>query len=87
MPKITIAQAIKCLITALKKDPGYRYSWQANIAMAYKDNEYWYRKASKRRYMTKADRHAIANKAADYFLTILCMTSKSKKPAPKRSKQ
>jgi len=62
---------IKDLINALKKDKGYRIAWVANIAMAYKDNEYWYRKKTGKKYLNRNDKHIIANKSAEYFLNLL----------------
>ena len=64
--------AIKHLTTQLKKDEGYRLSWQANIAMAFKDNWGWYEKKTGKRYMNRKDKHIIANDAANYFLDLLC---------------
>ena len=60
------------LIKELKADKGYYESWKANIAMAYKDNEYWYRQKTGKKTLNKQDKHIIANNAADYFLQLLC---------------
>ena len=62
--------AVEQLCKALRQDKGYWYGWQANIAMAYIDNEHWYRKKNNKvgKYLSRADEHAIANEAADYFL-------------------
>ena len=62
---------IKELVKALKEDKGYYMSWQANIAMAYKDNEYWYRQKTGKKYLNNKDKHIIANNAAKCFLQLL----------------
>jgi len=64
-------EAIEHLRDEFKKDPGYRYGWQANIAMAYKDNERWYMEKTGKKYLNKEDKHTIANNAANYFLDLL----------------
>ena len=38
-----IKEAMAKITTELKNDTGYRKSWKANIAMAYKDCEHWYK--------------------------------------------
>lgn len=58
-----LSNALNILITKLKNDPDYRMSWQANIAMAYQDATRW---------DETGNIHTVANKAADYFLNILC---------------
>lgn len=66
------AFTIKALSHALK-DPEYRLGWVANIAMAYLDNQRWYRDKNgiKGNQMSYKNRHAIANQAAEYFLDQL----------------
>ena len=54
------------------KDPEYRQSWVANIAMSFLDNWSWYAKKKKKTVMSFHDRHKIANNAAEYFLGLLC---------------
>lgn len=66
------------LVVALK-DPGYRRVWVANIAMAYLDNERWFREKTGKRIPSKAEKYKIANDAAEYFLDQLC------KPTPRRT--
>lgn len=44
-------------------------AWKSNIAMAYKDNYNWHMK--KKKNPSFNDRHIIANKAAEYFLSLL----------------
>ena len=78
MKKSPIADLLEAL-----KDPGYRIGWVANIAMAYKDNERWYRDKTGKRYLNSRDRYNIANKAAEYFLELLL---KSPTPEAKKGK-
>jgi hypothetical protein len=55
------------------KDPAYRYGWQANIAMAFKDQmDYGNDDPS-----TSLGRHDIANKAAVRFLEQISPTKPS----------
>ena len=77
MTKPTIQQSIASLVEALEEDkePGsYFYTWQANIAMSFKDE--W-----RRAVETGSDPcdyssiHDIANKAAQNFLNMLCYTT------------
>ena len=55
------------------KDPGYRNAWFATISMAQIDCEHWYREENNKvgKYLNATDRHAIANKGAEYFLDLL----------------
>jgi len=55
------------------KDPNYRQSWLANIAMAQLDNERWYREKNNKvgKCLNYKDKHAIANLGAEYFLKLL----------------
>ena len=55
------------------KDPEYRQSWVANIAMAQLDNERWYREKNNKigKYLNYKDRLSIANLGAEYFLDLL----------------
>ena len=55
------------------KDPDYRQGWISNIAMSYIDCERWYREENGKvgKYLNRQDRHAIANKSAEHFLTLL----------------
>jgi hypothetical protein len=62
-----LQKAIDVLQKALKEDEGYRYSWQANIAMAFKDEH-----SRQKGRTSRAKVHVIANNAADYFLKLLC---------------
>ena len=67
-----LQNATEILIKYLKQDEGYRIGWQSNIAMAYKDNECWYKQKTGKKYLNNKDKHIIANMAADYFLNQLC---------------
>jgi len=58
-----IQEAIKILQKELKKDEGYFYGWQANIAVAFQDV---YHNAK-----DKKDIHKISNDAAIRFLKLL----------------
>lgn len=69
--KITTEQAMKKLTSALIADKDYYYSWQANIAMAFKDE--WQRASDSGGLpCTPEHIHNIANDAAKYFLDLLC---------------
>jgi hypothetical protein len=67
-----LQNAIGTLIEALKTDGGYRESWKANIAMAFKDDYYWYKNNNDKEYLNNQDIHIVANNAADNFLNQLC---------------
>ena len=56
--------AVRYLCRQLKKDQGYYISWQANIAMAFKDRYF----SRTKRYKNHTDIHNIANDAAKDFL-------------------
>ena len=64
-------KTISDLVKALRKDKGLYIGWQANIAMAYIDNERWYKTAKRKKHLNKNDKHIIANNAAKYFLDLL----------------
>lgn len=59
------------LLGRLKCDPDLFMSWQANIAMAVKDEFARYRKKIGKRSVSYSDMHVIANKAAEDFLNLL----------------
>lgn len=71
------SKAFGILIEALEKDESYRRGWQANIAMAFQD-EYG-RRINKGKRPSKKDVYDISNKAAVYFLSLLCTSGKAKK--------
>lgn len=54
------------------KDPEYKQTFIANIAMSYLDNERWYREEKNKvgRYLNYKDKHTIANKAAEHFVNL-----------------
>jgi len=67
-----LEEAISKITTELKNDAGYRESWKANIAMAYKDCETWYKQRTGKKRLNREDKHIIANEAAEHFLKLLC---------------
>ena len=67
---------ITALVKALESDKGYWEVFEANIAMAYKDNYRWYQEETGKKVMNRQDRHIIANNAAKYFLKLLCKESR-----------
>lgn len=74
-PDNPIPDNLKVIIEALRADktPGsYYHSWQANIAMAFKDE--WDRQSKKKDYarLNTMDVHEVANTAAKNFLDLLC---------------
>lgn len=60
-----LAQAVDVLKNALKNDKSYEDTWQANIAMAFKDE------FNRRKPIKDGDIHDIANDAAQNFLNNL----------------
>jgi predicted Zn-dependent protease len=68
----TLKEAISKITKELKNDKDYRRSWSANIAMAYIDNERWYKQKTGKKTLNRKDKHAIANNAAEHFLKLLC---------------
>lgn len=67
-----VALSMRILTKALKKDRILREAWIANIAMAYKDNERWFKEKNFKKLLNKHDKHIIANNAAEYFIDLLC---------------
>lgn len=74
MKEITTEQAVTKLVSELSNDPDYRMAWLANIAMAFKDQSIW-----DKRTWNFEETHETANKAADYFLRLLCNDFKYEK--------
>lgn len=73
--EITTKEAMEQLIKELKEDPQYYYSWQANIAMAFKDAYDWEWKnlnEFREGVPEKPSIHKVANDAAKNFLNLLC---------------
>ena len=64
--------AINHLKNKLKQDENYRRGWIANIAMAFIDNENWYKNKTGKNYLNRNDKYTIANNAAEHFLKLLC---------------
>lgn len=62
--KMTTKDAVTHLCHALKTDEGYWITWRANIALAFIDE---YNRSS-----AEVTMHAMAEKAADNFLNLLC---------------
>lgn len=64
--------AVHLLKDQLINDESYFISWQANLAMAFKDNAAWFKKShTGKRNTSNTDIHRIANRAADYFIEQL----------------
>jgi hypothetical protein len=63
------------LFERIRTEPDLYYAWQANIAMAFKDeaNRHMKRKFQSNRspHLSKQDLHEIANQAARNFLDLL----------------
>lgn len=66
-----LKKAIKILIKGLRGDKDFYYGWQANIAMAFKDKYYNYKKKKNKRWLNQKDIHEIANESAKEFLNLL----------------
>jgi hypothetical protein len=71
-----IKNAVQIVTQAIKNDPDLYYAYQANIAMAFKDE---YDKEAYRAshdylegFKPEADIHEIANNAAKNFLDLWC---------------
>jgi len=61
-----VAKAVDTITDAIKEDDSLFYAYQANIAMAFKD-EY---ARNPKRYKNRQDIHEIANTAAINFLHL-----------------
>lgn len=69
--------AIRLALAQDKSEGSYYYSWQANIAMAFKDEFYRFQERNGRDVpITSEDIHQIANTAAKSFLDLLIGTSR-----------
>jgi len=69
-----IKKAIQTLVKALNEDEDYRYSWQANIAVAMQDE---YRSIPHDKYESFGEMvHDLTNGGAKRFLNILCYQPK-----------
>lgn len=69
---MNISKELLVIKKALKEDADYRYTWKANIAMAYIDNEAQYKKKTGKKVLNREDRHIVANNAAEHFIDLLC---------------
>jgi len=68
--QMTTQEAVAHLTKALKEDPGYWISWEANIAIRFQDAFHEHHKWK--------GVHEISNIAAKRFLEALCMDRGSK---------
>ena len=73
---MTTEEAVKHLTQELKKDPSYRIGWQSNIAMAFYDKAFQYKKEKGKKYLSMVDIHIIGNDAANNFINLLCADKK-----------
>lgn len=68
-----VAKAVEVITREMEKDKSegsYYYSWQANIAMAFKDE--WSRRIAPGAIPMGEDIHNVSNQAAKNFLDLLC---------------
>jgi len=63
---MSIKRAVRKLTKALRKDEEFYYTYQANIAMAIKDEF----NKRKKPYTSQSDMHEIANTGAKNFLNL-----------------
>lgn len=68
--KNSIKHAVKIIVNALKTDESYRIGWQANIAMAFKDE--FTKTNPDLKSTSDYELHIIANQASNNFLNLLC---------------
>ncbi len=70
----SVQKAVERITTEMKADKSegsYYYSWQANIAMAFKDEADEYIDQAGTALMSRKDFHDLANTAAKRFLDLL----------------
>jgi len=68
---MTTKEAIAHLVKTIRTDEGYRWGWQANIAVAFQDE--WQRHLREHGLPYTIEQiHKISNNAADNFLFALC---------------
>lgn len=70
-----VKEAVEVLVEALKTDESYRIGWQANIAMAFKDE--FTRTNPDLKSTSEYELHIIANQASNNFLNLLCTDGKN----------
>lgn len=66
----SVQSAVRRLVQELQSDSGYRISWVANIAMAFKDH---FPKGET--YLSDHLLHETANSAAEAFIELLCTST------------
>lgn len=64
-------ETIQNFFKILKEDQGYYISWQANLAMTFKDEVRWYKESKRIENLSEEDIHKIANAASIKFLDRL----------------
>jgi len=70
MENLKFKQAVKIVRETIKNDSELYYAYQANIAMAFKDEHYWVKKKMKKSALSNGDIHEVANQAAKNFLNL-----------------
>lgn len=78
---MNIQEAMEVVTNELKNDLDYRRSWEANIAMAFKDTWSWTLKENSDCVPSEMI-HDISNRAARHFLAILCIDSEDHDDLP-----
>lgn len=74
-----IQEAMKIVTSELRNDLDYRRSWEANIAMAFKDTWSWTLGVNSD-CVSGEMIHDISNRAARHFLAILCTEGETDLP-------
>ena len=69
--KSKLQYAVEHLSKAIKNDPSYRISWEANIAVSFQDEVYRFKKKNNKNTLSQKDIHQISNDAAKNFLDLL----------------
>ena len=54
-----LSKSVKHVTESIKKDPGLREGYKANIAVQFQDAAYWYKKKNNKKYLSRADLHTI----------------------------
>lgn len=67
-----LESAVNTLTESLKSDGDLRQAYIANIAMAFKDTFFQYKSEKGMLIPSGQDIHNISNKAAEYFIQVLC---------------
>jgi len=66
---VSVEKEMKVVCDAIKNDEGYRITWEANIAMAFKDE--WSRYFKDQPTHNEDYVHIISNNAAKNFIDLL----------------